>query len=138
LRLLTPASIYASNSGILLLASTLYFLPFLIAAVTASKILPMMPSYVRDGGLKAMVKMLQAEEKEKTFLAELQSLPTGIQENAQPMLIKSSLLHNDYITEFFTQNYGSLEATPKKLIDNYRKSTSFIEKLASLAKQKIR
>jgi hypothetical protein len=95
-------------------------------------------SYVRDGGLKAMVKMLLAEEKEKTFLAELQSLPTGIQENAQSMLIKSSLLHKDYITGFFTQNYGSLEATPKKLIDNCQKSTLFIEKLAALAKQKIR
>ncbi len=60
-----------------------------------------------------MVKMLLAEEKEKTFLAELQSLPTCIQENAQSMLIKSSLLHKDYITGFFTQNYGILKLHQK-------------------------
>lgn len=95
-------------------------------------------SYVREGGLKAMVKMLLTEEKEKTFLAELQRLPTHIQKNAQSMLSKSSLLHENYVTEFFMQNYSSLEATPKKLIDNCQKSTSFIDRLAELAEQNIR
>jgi hypothetical protein len=92
-------------------------------------------SYVTDGGLRAMVKMLLAAEKEKVFLSELRRLPPQIKKNAQAMLNKSAMLHEDFITDYFNQQYGSLEATPGKLIDNYHKSTAFIRRLATLAKQ---
>ena len=92
-------------------------------------------SYVTDGGLKAMVKMLLAAEKEKVFLSELRRLPDQIQSNAHAMLNKSAVLHEDFITGYFNQQYGSLEATPEKLIDNYHKSTAFIRQLATLAKK---
>ena len=92
-------------------------------------------SYVTDGGLKAMVKMLLAAEKEKVFLSELRRLPVQIQKNAPAMLNKSAILHEDFITGYFNQHYGSLGATPEKLIDNYHKSTAFIRRLAILAKK---
>jgi hypothetical protein len=90
-------------------------------------------SYVTEGGLKAMVKMLLAAEKEKIFLAELQRLPVQIQENAQSMLNKSAMLHEDFVSGYFKQKYGSLESTPEKLLDNCQKSTAFIRRLANLA-----
>ena len=94
-------------------------------------------SYVRDGGLKAMVKMLLSADKEQTFIAELLSLPTEIRQNAPAMLTKSAALHDEYMTAYFKQNYGSLKSTPKKLLDNSQKSTEFITRLADLARKHV-
>ena len=90
-------------------------------------------SYVNDGGLKAMTKMLLAADKENVFLSELDSLPPHIQVNAGHMLAKSAVLHNDFIKGYLQQQYGSLDATPEKLRENCRKSTAFINNLAELA-----
>ncbi len=90
-------------------------------------------SYVNDGGLKALVKMLLSSDKEKTFVDELQGLPPHVQNNAPMMLQKSSSLHSDFITGFLKDSYGSLQKSPQKLRDNFSKSDAFIKRLASLA-----
>lgn len=90
-------------------------------------------SYVNDGGLKAMTKMLLATDKEKVFLSELKSLPPHIQVNARNMLEKSALLHHDFIKGYLIQQYGSFDATPEKLQDNFIKSTAFIKSLSEVA-----
>ncbi len=94
-------------------------------------------AYVNDGGIKAMVKMLLASEKEKTFVEELQLLPSNVQENAPQMLAKSKSLHNDFIVGFFKENYGSFKNTPQKLQSNFSKSHDFIEKLTVLASKNL-
>ena len=94
-------------------------------------------SYVKDGGLRAMVKMLLSAKKEETFVAELQGLPANIRSNAPKMLAKSATLHDEYVTAYFIQNYGSLRATPQKLLENSKKSTAFIERLAALAQKHL-
>jgi hypothetical protein len=90
-------------------------------------------AYVGDGGIGAMVKMLLASEKEKTFVDELQHLPVKVRKNAPQMLAKSKSLHADFINGFFKENYGSLKNTPEKLQDNFSKSNDFIERLSHLA-----
>ena len=90
-------------------------------------------AYVGDGGIGAMVKMLLASEKEKTFVDELQHLPVKVRKNAPQMLAKSKTLHADFINGFFKENYGSLKNTPEKLRDNLSKSNDFIERLTHLA-----
>lgn len=90
-------------------------------------------SYVNDGGLKAMVTMLLAANKEKTFLAELSNLPPLVQNNAARMLFKSAALHTDFIHGFFIEQHGSLKTTPQALLDNYLLSDRFIKRLACLA-----
>jgi len=92
-------------------------------------------SYVRDGGLKAMVKMLLSAEKEHTFISELRSLPKDIRQNAPAMLEKSAALHEEFMAAYFKQNYGSIKATPQKLLKNNHKSTAFIARLADLARK---
>ncbi|MCP4339587.1 MAG: hypothetical protein GY799_12025 [Desulfobulbaceae bacterium] len=94
--------------------------------------------YVTDGGIRAMVKMLLASEKEKTFVDELQHLPVKVRENAPQMLEKSKSLHKDFITGFFKENYGTLKNTPEKLQDNLSKSNDFIERLTHLAMENLK
>lgn len=89
--------------------------------------------YVNSGGLRAMVRMLLSEDKEATFLSELKELPPHIQNNAQLMLDKSAVLHDEFIEGYFHQQYGSSEAVPAKLNANRKKSTEFIRRLAVLA-----
>ena len=95
-------------------------------------------AYVTDGGIKAMIKMLLAAEKEKTFVDELQHLPVNVRQNAPHMLDKSKSLHKDFITGFFKENYGSLNNTPQKLRDNFSKSNDFIERLTLLAVENLK
>jgi len=95
-------------------------------------------SYVNDGGLRAMVKMLLAPDKEKTFITELRRLPVKVRANAPLMLTKSKSLHHDFITGFFKENYGSLKKTPEKLQINFSSSDTFIEKLATLAAEELK
>jgi hypothetical protein len=90
-------------------------------------------SYVNDGGIEAMIKMLLAADKQKTFISELQNLPVDVRKNAPLMLKKSAELHKDFITGFFKENYGSISQVPPKLMDNFQKSNSFIERLTLLA-----
>ncbi len=92
-------------------------------------------SYVNDGGLKAMTKMLLSVDKEKVFLSELDSLPPHIQVNARHMLAQSAILHNDFIEGYLRQQYSSVDTTPAKLQDNCRSSTAFINNLAELARK---
>jgi hypothetical protein len=92
-------------------------------------------AYVNDGGIKAMVKMLLASDKEQTFVYELQQLPASVRADAPQMLAKSKSLHKDFITGFFTENYGSIKNTPQKLQNNFSKSDDFIEKLTILASE---
>lgn len=94
-------------------------------------------SYVNDGGIKAMIKMLLSVNKEKVFISELRGLPPQVRQNAPQMLRKSSELHQDFITGFFKQNYGRKTSTPEILLENYRKSDLFICKLAELAQQEL-
>lgn len=95
-------------------------------------------SYVNDGGIPAMVKMLLAAKKEDTFITELQRLPLDIRQNAQLMLQKSSELHLDFITGFFKETYGPVNKVPAKLKENLQKSTEFIDRLAILAQQNLK
>lgn len=90
-------------------------------------------SYVNAGGIKAMVKMLLAVDKEQMFLRELKTLPRENRENAPLMLHKAVQLHQDFIEGFFREQYGSLANTPAKLRDNFKKSSAFISELAELA-----
>ena len=90
-------------------------------------------SYVNDGGLAAMLKMLLSEDREKTFVDELARLDVAIRRNAAPMLAKSRDLHRDFITGFFQETYGSLKNTPQKLRDNFTRSDAFIHRLSLLA-----
>ena len=90
-------------------------------------------SYVNEGGIKSMVKMLLAADKEQMFVTELRELPQHNRENAHQMLTKSATLHQEFITGFFKEQYGSMQATPQKLVDNFEKSTNFITRLAFLA-----
>jgi len=90
-------------------------------------------SYINDGGLKAMVAMLLASDKEKTFVAELKSLPPEIRANASAMLKKSASLHHDFIRGYFKEQHGDFQAAPAKLRENFKKSEQFILRLASLA-----
>lgn len=95
-------------------------------------------AYVTDGGIKAMIKMLLASDKEKTFIDELQHLPVHVQGNAPQMLAKSKSLHKDFITGFFKENYGSLKNSPHKLQENFSKSNDFIERLSLLAAENLK
>lgn len=95
-------------------------------------------SYVNDGGLGAMVAMLLAADKEQVFQAELQRLPFHIQRNAPPMLKKSVELHEDFISGFFRETYGSLDRTPAKLRDNCAESRRFISRLVNLAEANLK
>ncbi len=90
-------------------------------------------SYVNDGGLQAMIKMLLAVDKEGTFVVELQGLPEHVRANAAPMLAKAKSLHTDFITGFFQETFGSVEATPAKLRDNFVRSRDFMNRLVQLA-----
>lgn len=90
-------------------------------------------SYVNKGGLKSMIQMLLASDKEKVFLEELARLPIEIQKNAPLMLKKSSELHSDFIQGYFKQNYGARRNVPEKLQQNFEKSTDFILKLSEIA-----
>lgn len=92
-------------------------------------------SYINDGGLKAMVNMLLAADKEKTFIAELGELPPAISQNASSMLTKSASLHKDFITSFFQRQHGGYQTTPAKLRQNFENSQTFILRLATLAKK---
>lgn len=94
-------------------------------------------SYVNAGGIRAMVKMLLAADKEQMFLRELKSLPRENRENAPLMLQKAVQLHQDFIEGFFKQQYGSLAGTPPKLQENFKKSTDFISNLAALSSREI-
>jgi len=93
--------------------------------------------YVNDGGIKAMIRMLLAAEKEKVFISELKSLPRHIQENAPAMLRKSAELHAEFIASYFRQQFGTLKSAPPPLPDNFSRSTAFIQRLASLARQNL-
>ena len=95
-------------------------------------------SYVNDGGIRAMVKMLLAADKETTFVNELQTLPVHVQENAPLMLAKSISLHGDFINGFFREMFGSLEATPARLRENYALSRKFICRLVALAEENLK
>ncbi len=95
-------------------------------------------SYVREGGLKAMVKMLLSVKKEEVFVTELHSLPNHIQKNASLMLEKSATLHDGYIRKYLINSYDTIEASPAKLQENWKKSTAFILRLAELAKRRRR
>lgn len=95
-------------------------------------------SYVNDGGIRAMVKMLLAADKEQTFVGELRRLPDDVQQNAPPMLNKSVGLHEDFITGFFRDNYGSLDRTPTRLRDNYAETRRFICRLVVLAEENLK
>jgi len=90
-------------------------------------------SYVNAGGIKAMVIMLLAADKQQVFLTELRNLPLANRKNAPQMLHKSASLHQEFIRKFFKEQYGSLQNTPVKLITNFEKSTEFIIHLATLA-----
>jgi len=93
--------------------------------------------YVNAGGLQAMVQMLVAADKEKSFQLELKRLPGQIQANAPDMLQKAKLLHLDFIEGFFKQSYGSLASTPQKLQDNLTLSDRFVDRLILLAQKNI-
>lgn len=90
-------------------------------------------SYVNDGGIKAMITMLLAEDKEDTFVLELQRLPNHVRANAASMLAKANSLHTDFITSFFQETYGSIDTTPAKLRDNFLRSREFMRRLVHLA-----
>lgn len=92
-------------------------------------------SYVNDGGIKAMLKMLLAADKEKVFVSELQGLPVQVQKNAAKMLAKANTLHTDFITDFFKQSFGSVAQAPEKLRSNLAASTDFISRLTVLAER---
>lgn len=94
-------------------------------------------SYVNDGGIKAMVKMLLSVNKEKTFLEELERLPLDVRQNASRMLKKSSELHSDFISDYLRESFGSVPSSPPRVVDNFKKSQEFINNLADLAATKI-
>lgn len=95
-------------------------------------------SYVKDGGIKAMVEMLLAAEKERAFVNELRRLPRHVQENAPDMLRKSKDLHSDFIHGFFKEHFGDPSRAPDKLQENFAKSSAFISRLASLAADNLK
>lgn len=90
-------------------------------------------SYVNEGGIAAMQKMLLAADKERVFLDELTGLPSHVQKNAAKMLAKANTLHTDFIEDFFGQNHGSIAQTPVRLRENLAASTDFISRLTLLA-----
>jgi len=90
-------------------------------------------SYVNDGGITAMIRMLLAADKETTFIEELGRLPGHVRDNAPPMLTKAKSLHTDFITGFFEETFGSMETTPAKLLENFTRSREFMDRLAVLA-----
>jgi len=94
--------------------------------------------YVNAGGLRAMVKMLLAADKQKIFLSELRTLSAVNRNNAPQMLKKSAELHRDFIRGFFKEQYGHVKNTPAKLVDNFEKSNAFILQLASLAEKEMK
>jgi len=95
-------------------------------------------SYVNDGGIEAMVKMLLAADKEQSFAGELRRLPSHVQHNAPSMLNKSVGLHEDFITGFFRETYGSLNRTPARLRDNSAETRRFICRLVVLAEENLK
>lgn len=92
-------------------------------------------SYVNEGGIAAMLKMLLAADKERVFVDELKDLPPHVQKNAAKMLAKSNVLHSEFIEEFFKKNYGSIVQTPTRMRDNLTASTLFISRLTLLAEE---
>lgn len=92
-------------------------------------------SYVGDGGITAMVKMLLSSDKKKTFVKELSLLPPDVRSNASAMLNKSAELHNDFILGYFKENYKKNSNIPTKLRSNFKKSQEFIVSLACLAER---
>lgn len=90
-------------------------------------------SYVNDGGIRAMVKMLLSVNKEKTFVEELARLPPDVRRNASRMLKKAGDLHSDFIMGYLRENFGSVANSPPKILDNFKKSQVFIKTLAALA-----
>lgn len=95
-------------------------------------------AYVKDGGIRAMVKMLLAPDKEKVFISEFNCLPERVRANAPQMLAKSNRLHKDFITGYFKEQHGSWSSTPDKLKNNFSKSETFITRLASLAEESLK
>lgn len=92
-------------------------------------------SYVNDGGLKAMITMLLAEDKETVFAEELRRLDKPVRDNAAPMLQKSRELHREFITDFFNKQFGSFQQTPQALQENFANSDTFISHLSRIATQ---
>ncbi|KJR99180.1 MAG: hypothetical protein VR65_17305 [Desulfobulbaceae bacterium BRH_c16a] len=95
-------------------------------------------SYVNDGGIRAMIQMLLAANKEQAFIDELQRLPVHIQNNAPLMLNKSIDLHGDFIAGFFNETYGSIDNTPLRLRENYELTRKFICRLVVLAEENLK
>ncbi|MGW8194626.1 MAG: hypothetical protein ACWGOX_10210, partial [Desulforhopalus sp.] len=64
-------------------------------------------------------------------------LPLHVQNNAARMLEKSCALHSDFISGYLQENYGAVENSPAKILDNFAKSKKFITTLAGLAAENV-
>ncbi len=90
-------------------------------------------NYVKDGGLTAMMVMLKSNDKEQAFVDELDKLPKRVRENAHAMLLKSRWLHEDFVTEFLTKEYGAFEVVPDILTEHLKLTNLFMDGLIELA-----
>jgi len=90
-------------------------------------------NYVKDGGLDAMILMLESDNKEDVFVHELIGLPQSIQDNAFDMLTKARALHEDYISDYLLKEYGIVKDVPPILYQRMRETNEFIDKLVKLA-----
>jgi len=89
-------------------------------------------NYVKDGGLEATLKMLEADDKFKAFSDELAILPKRVRDNAELMLTKFKVLHTDFVmTHLCKNNYGTMpEICTKRVIQ----TNAFIARLMLLSR----
>lgn len=91
-------------------------------------------NYVKDGGIEAMLIMLDSEDKFKAFSEELERLPQRVRDNAEEMLRKSRSLHKEFVLEYLRKEYKN-KKMPEAPLHRLNETDLFIEKLVQLAER---
>jgi hypothetical protein len=90
-------------------------------------------NYVKDGGLEAMLRMLEAEHKFNTFSDELAVLPQRVRDNAELMLTKSKVLHTDFVIAYLRKNNDG--PIPEVCTNRVLQTNAFIDRLMQLSRR---
>lgn len=91
-------------------------------------------NYVKDGGVEAMLVMLDADDKFKAFSAELERLPQRVRNNAELMLTKSKVLHEEFVEEYLRKEYKTVKNASVPL-RRLAETDLFIERLIQLSRE---
>jgi hypothetical protein len=90
-------------------------------------------NYVKDGGLEAMLKMLEADDKFKAFSDELAVLPQRVRDNAELMITKSRVLHSEFVISYLHKNNAG--PMPEVCAERLLQTNAFIDRLMQLSRR---